>query len=895
MAEINLDSLNVRRTLTVGGKEYDYFSLEAAEAAGIGAVSRLPYALKVVLENLLRHEDGENVTLDDVRALPAWLAGRRLEREIALRPARVVMPDSSGVAVLLELAAMRDAMAALGGDPARVNPKVPVDVIVDHSVIVDVAGQGDALARNMEIELDRNRERFAFLRWGQLAFDGVRVVPPGRGIIHQVNLEYLAQVVWTEEAGGRTLAYPDTLLGTDSHTPMINSLGVLGWGVGGLEGGATMLGQPVAMLLPEVVGCRLSGHLGEGVTTTDLVLRVTEVLRAHGVVGKFVEFFGPGVDALPLAERATLANMAPEYGATMGFFPIDRETVRYLELTGREPARVALVEAYAKAQGLWRETGAPDPDYTEVVDIDLGAVETSIAGPKRPQDRVRLKDAASLVAATLAEHGATDIGGVALAGSEDRLRHGDIVLAGITSCTNTSNPSVMVAAGLLAQKAVARGLEVKPWVKTSLAPGSRVVADYLAAAGLQAPLDRLGFHIVGFGCTTCMGNSGPLAEPVATAIAEGDLVVGAVLSGNRNYEGRIHNATRLNFLASPPLVVAYAIAGRIGIDMLSEPLGAGSDGAPVFLRDIWPSNREIDEAIADTLSPDLFRARYEQVFEGGPAWQAIGAAAGTTFAWDESSTYLRPPPYFDGVGPEPAALTDIRGARPLAILGDTVTTDHISLIATIAPDGPAGQYLRSIGVEPKDFNSFVGRRGNHEVCMRGTFANARLRNEMVPGVEGGFTRHAPSGEQMTIFDAAMRYKADGVPLVVIAGKEYGAGSSRDWAAKGTQLFGVRAVIAEGFERIHRANLVCMGVLPLEFTGSDTRHTLAFDGSETLDITGITGALTPRMEADCAITRASGESTAIRLRARLDTLVDVHYIRHGGVLPYALRTLLERAA
>jgi aconitate hydratase len=884
------DTLNVRRTLKVGDRSYDYYSLKAAETAGLGDLSRLPFSLKVLLENLLRHEDGKTVTVDDVKAMAAWLTSRRSSREIAYRPARVLMQDFTGVPAVVDLAAMRAAMTELGGDPRKINPLSPVDLVIDHSVMVDSFGAPHSFKTNVEMEFRRNAERYAFLRWGQEAFDNFRVVPPGTGICHQVNLEYLAQVVWTRKVDGRTLAYPDTLVGTDSHTTMVNGLAVLGWGVGGIEAEAAMLGQPISMLIPEVLGMKLTGALKEGTTATDLVLTVVQMLRAAGVVGKFVEFYGPGLDRLTLADQATIANMAPEYGATCGFFPIDEETIRYLEFTGRDPARVALVEAYAKAQGLWRDVETPDPVFTDTLELDLGSVEPSLAGPKRPQDRVALSrlgaEAGKLVADAVGEAATAE---VPVEGGNYSLRHGDVVIAAITSCTNTSNPAVLIGAGLLARKARARGLKTKPWVKTSLAPGSQVVTDYLEAAGLQADLDALGFDLVGYGCTTCIGNSGPLPEPVAQAIEAGGLHVAAVLSGNRNFEGRVNPLTRLNYLASPPLVVAYALAGSITRDLLNDPLGKGSDGQPVYLRDIWPSNREIRETVERSLSPEMFRARYGNVFEGPQEWRAVESGAGLTYDWRSASTYVQYPPFFEGMDAEPGAIGDIAGARPLALLGDSVTTDHISPAGAIKQDSPAGEYLIGNQVRPLDFNSYGSRRGNHEVMMRGTFANIRIRNMMVPGTEGGVTRHQPSGEVMSIYDAAMKYQAEGVPLVVIGGKEYGTGSSRDWAAKGTRLLGVKAVIVQSFERIHRSNLVGMGILPLQFKEGQT---LALGGEEVFDIEGIEGGITPGMDVTLRIHRPEGTVEEIPLTCRIDTADEVEYFRHGGILHYVLRGLLK---
>jgi aconitate hydratase len=887
------DSLKTRRTLDVGGKSYDYFSLDAASRAGLGDIARLPYSLKVLLENLLRHEDGNSVTTDDIMAMGAWLAERRSTREIAYRPARVLMQDFTGVPAVVDLASMRDAMTRLGGEPKRINPLSPVDLVIDHSVMVDSFGGPDSFKTNVQREFERNGERYAFLRWGQTAFDNFRVVPPGTGICHQVNLENLAQVVWTKEEGGGVIAYPDTLVGTDSHTTMVNGLAVLGWGVGGIEAEAAMLGQPVSMVIPEVVGMKLTGALVEGTTATDLVLTVTQMLRAKGVVGKFVEFYGDGLRHLSLADRATIANMAPEYGATCGFFPIDQETIRYLTFTGRDDERVALVEAYAKAQGMWRGEGTPDPGFTETLELDLSTVEPSLAGPKRPQDRVALSALAGS-AKEIIRAGAEDPGRQVTVGDGSfSLRHGDVVIAAITSCTNTSNPSVLIAAGLLARKARAAGLAVKPWVKTSLAPGSQVVTDYLEAAGLQADLDALGFDLVGYGCTTCIGNSGPLPDPIAAAIDEGDLHVAAVLSGNRNFEGRVNPRTRLNYLASPPLVVAYALAGTITRDLLGEPLGKGN-GQPVYLKDIWPTNEEIRQVIDQVLSPAMFRNRYANVFEGPAEWRGIETAAGKTYGWEGGSTYVRYPPFFEDMTPEPEEISDVIGARPLAILGDSVTTDHISPAGVIQKDSPAGGYLLEHQVRPAEFNSYGSRRGNHQVMMRGTFANIRIRNEMLSDVEGGYTRHLPGGEVMPIYDAAMKYDQEGVPLVIVAGKEYGTGSSRDWAAKGTRLLGVRAVIVESFERIHRSNLVGMGVLPLQFKDGATRKSLGLTGEEIFDIVGIACEITPRMDITCRIHRPDGTVEEIALLCRIDTADEVAYYRNGGILHYVLRGLMTAA-
>ena len=887
------DSLKTRRTLSVAGKDYDYFSLDAA-ADRIGDVARLPYSLKVLLENLLRYEDGRSVTVDDIQAMADWQKERRSDKEIAYRPARVLMQDFTGVPAVVDLASMREAMKVLGGDPKKINPLSPVDLVIDHSVMVDYFGHKNSFEKNVELEFERNRERYAFLRWGQTAFDNFRVVPPGTGICHQVNLEYLAQTVWTAEEEGRSVAYPDTLVGTDSHTTMVNGLAVLGWGVGGIEAEAAMLGQPVSMLIPEVIGFKLTGRLKEGATATDLVLTVTQMLRQKGVVGKFVEFYGPGLSTMTLADRATISNMAPEYGATCGFFPIDRETLHYLAFTGRDPDRVALVEAYAKAQGMWREDDSPDPLFTDSLELDMGTVEPSLAGPKRPQDRVPLSGLAANATEAIESGGITDIEAtVRVAGSDYDLSHGDVVIAAITSCTNTSNPSVLIGAGLVAKKALEKGLSVQPWVKTSLAPGSQVVTDYLEAAGLQEALDELGFDLVGYGCTTCIGNSGPLPEPISGAVEAGDLHVAAVLSGNRNFEGRVNPQTRLNYLASPPLVVAYALAGNTRIDLLKEPLGEGSDGQPVFLKDIWPTNHEIQAVIDAVLTPEMFKSRYENVFEGPEQWREISPEGGITYEWEPSSTYVRYPPFFEDIEAEPGALHDIEGAHILALLGDSVTTDHISPAGNIKHDSPGGEYLTGRQVRPIDFNSYGARRGNHEVMMRGTFANIRIRNEMVPGVEGGYTKF--DYEVMPIFDAAMKHQAEGRPLVVIGGKEYGTGSSRDWAAKGTRLLGVKAVIAESFERIHRSNLVGMGVLPLQFTDGASRQSLGLTGEEQLDILGIEAGLEPRIDLTCRIHRPDGSVQEIKLLCRIDTADELEYYRNGGILHYVLRNLNKEAA
>jgi len=887
------DSLKTRRTLKVGVDAYDYFSLEAASKAGLGDLSRLPYSLKVLLENLLRYEDGRSVKVEDVKAVAAWLKERKSTREIAYRPARVLMQDFTGVPAVVDLAAMRDAMNAMKGDPRKINPLSPVDLVIDHSVMVDQYGGPGAFRKNVELEFQRNNERYEFLRWGQEAFANFRVVPPGTGICHQVNLEYLAQVVWSAKDAGKTVAYPDTLVGTDSHTTMVNGLAVLGWGVGGIEAEAAMLGQPVSMLIPEVVGMKLTGALREGTTATDAVLTVTQMLRKKGVVNKFVEFYGPGMAHLSLADRATIANMAPEYGATCGFFPIDAETIRYLKFTGRDARRVALVEAYAKAQGMWRDADSPDPAFTDTLELDLDTVESSLAGPKRPQDRVSLgKVKDSYEAAYKEAPGEKAAQPVEVAGTDYSIKHGDVMIAAITSCTNTSNPSVLVAAGLLARNARAKGLTVKPWVKTSLAPGSQVVTDYLEAADLQKDLDALGFNLVGYGCTTCIGNSGPLNEPISKAIDEGNLVVGSVLSGNRNFEGRVNPQTRVNYLASPPLVVSYALAGTLAVDLTRDPIGQGRDGKPVYLKDIWPSNADIRAVIDKVLSPEMFRKRYGNVFEGPPEWKKIKAKPGMTYGWDPGSTYVQNPPYFVDMPKEPKALQDIKGAKALAVLADSITTDHISPAGNIRKTSPAGEYLMGYQVRPEDFNSYGARRGNHEVMMRGTFANIRIKNELAPGTEGGLTKMAPAGKVEPIYDAAMKFAKDKTPLLVFAGKEYGTGSSRDWAAKGTLLLGVKAVVAESFERIHRSNLVGMGVLPLVFKAGMTRKDLKLDGSETFDIQGIAKGIRPGMDLEMTVHRQGGKTEKVQLLCRVDTLDEVEYYRHGGILHYVLRGLLK---
>ncbi len=888
------DSLKTRRTLKASGKSYDYYSLEAMADAGFPEIRKLPHSLKVLLENLLRYEDGRTVTLDDVKALSEWVKNKKSSREIAYRPARVLMQDFTGVPAVVDLAAMRDAMTELGGDPEKINPLSPVDLVIDHSVMVDAFGGPDSFKKNVELEFERNGERYEFLRWGSKAFRNFRVVPPGTGICHQVNLEHLAQTVWTKDEDGKTIAYPDTLVGTDSHTTMVNGMAVLGWGVGGIEAEAAMLGQPVSMLIPEVVGFELTGKLPEGATATDLVLIVVQMLRKKGVVGKFVEFHGSGLGHLSLADRATIANMAPEYGATCGYFPIDEETLSYLRLTGREDDRIALVEEYAKAQGMWRDD-SQEMVFTDTLSLDLGTVVPSIAGPKRPQDRVLLTEAAPEFAKAFKDLA----GGVAprtmdVEGEDYTLSDGDVVIAAITSCTNTSNPSVMIAAGLVARNAAAKGLMSKPWVKTSLAPGSQVVTDYLEKANLQVELDKLGFNLVGYGCTTCIGNSGPLDPHIAEAVEKGDLVVTSVLSGNRNFEGRVNPHVKANYLASPPLVVAYAIAGNLNVDLYKDALGEDPDGNPVYLKDIWPTNKEISELLEADLSREMFQNRYANVFEGSAEWQAVQTTGSLTYNWNDGSTYVQNPPYFKGMDKEPGALADITGARELAILGDSITTDHISPAGSIKSDGPAGDYLRERQVRPVDFNAYGARRGNHEIMMRGTFANIRLKNEMVEGVTGGYTKHQPSGEQMAIYDAAMRYEKEGVSLVIVGGKEYGTGSSRDWAAKGTRLLGVKAVIVESFERIHRSNLVGMGVLPLQFKDGMNRETLGLKGTEQFDITGIADGITPRMDVPCKITYADGSTKDVMLLCRIDTADEVEYYRHGGILQYVLRNIAKAA-
>ena len=917
----SLDSFKSKSTLTVQGKDYVYFSLTQAEKNGLEGISRLPYSMKVVLENLLRFEDGVTVTKADILAIAEWLKTRKSDHEISYRPARVLMQDFTGVPAVVDLAAMRDATAKLGADPQKINPLVPVDLVIDHSVMVDSFGTAMAFGQNVELEYQRNGERYEFLRWGQSAFDNFRVVPPGTGICHQVNLEYLSQTVWTKTEDGETVAYPDTLVGTDSHTTMVNGLAVLGWGVGGIEAEAAMLGQPITMLIPEVIGFKMTGRINEGITATDLVLTVTEMLRKKGVVGKFVEFYGPGLDHLSLEDQATIANMAPEYGATCGFFPVDRDTLDYLRTSGRAPERVALVEAYSRSQEMFRETETPDPVFTDTLELDLTTVVPSMAGPKRPQDRVSLPDAASKFKEALVEiaggrkdrtslpgsvaesrfvdEGATGVDDIpeeaafSVKGADYGLKDGHVVIAAITSCTNTSNPSVLIAAGLVARKARALGLQSKPWVKTSLAPGSQVVTDYLTAAGLQADLDAMGFNLVGYGCTTCIGNSGPLPEAISECINVNDLVAASVLSGNRNFEGRVNPDVRANYLASPPLVVAYAIAGSLLVNLTTDPLGIGTDGKPVYLKDIWPTNKEIAELVRAHITPEMFQRRYSDVFKGDEHWQGIAVEGGETYGWNSASTYVQNPPYFEGLSMEPKPVTDIHNARVLGLFLDSITTDHISPAGSFKLGTPAGKYLAERQVAPKDFNSYGARRGNHEVMMRGTFANIRIKNQMVPGVEGGFTR-SPSGDVAPIYDAAMDYQAKGTPLVIFAGKEYGTGSSRDWAAKGTNLLGVKAVIAQSFERIHRSNLIGMGVLPLQFVDGQSWQSLGLDGTETVSIEGLT-SLTPRSMVTVKVVRANGESLDVQTRCRIDTINELDYYKHGGILHYVLRNLVSDAA
>ncbi len=917
------DSYETRKTISVNGRKFTISSLgELARKSGRD-LGRLPISIRVLLENLLRYEDGVSVTKADIEAVLNWDAKAEPNKEIAFRPARVVLQDFTGVPCVADLAALREQFAAMGGDPARINPLQPVDLVIDHSVQVDSYGEAGSFDQNVDLEFQRNRERYVFLRWGQQAFDNFRVVPPGTGIVHQVNLEYLASVVFSKSSSGETVAYPDTVVGTDSHTTMINGLGVLGWGVGGIEAEAAMLGQPISMLLPQVVGFRMSGRLPEGATATDLVLRVVEMLRKHGVVGKFVEFFGDGLDALTLADRATIANMAPEYGATVGFFPVDNEAIRYLKFTGRDADDCALVEAYMKEQGMFRSPGQSEPDYSAVIDLDLSSVVPALAGPKRPQDRINLDrvaakwresdlDAilsaggkskpATQTALNMTSEGGEAATAVAVSeepsrvainykGKDFKIGHGSIVVAAITSCTNTSNPAVLIAAGLVAKKARAKGLTSKPWVKTSLAPGSQVVMDYLDKAGLTKPLSELGFNLVGYGCTTCIGNSGPLAPPISKAINEHGLVAVSVLSGNRNFEGRISPDVRANYLASPPLVVAYALAGDIGIDITKDPLGIGNDGKPVFLKDVWPSNTEIQEEIGRSLDSKMFHDRYARVFDGGQQWQSLPTPDGDLFDWEDNSTYIRKPPFVAGMPEQPSAMQNIHGARCLALLGDSVTTDHISPAGSIKKASPAGAYLEANGVAPDDFNSYGSRRGNHEVMMRGTFANIRLRNRLVPGSEGNITRKFPEGQDMSIYDAAMQYKSGSTPLIVLAGAEYGTGSSRDWAAKGAALLGIKAVISVSFERIHRSNLIGMGVLPLQFKQGENADSLGLLGNEVFELTGIAEASKPGFEVQVKAKGSDGKTISFTAKARIDTPDELNYYRHGGILPYVLRSLI----
>ncbi|UCA47092.1 aconitate hydratase AcnA [Pseudochrobactrum sp. XF203] len=893
----HIDSFKCHKTLTVDGKDYVYYSLTEAEKNGLEGVSKLPFSMKVLLENLLRFEDDRSVKKADIESIAKWLVDRgSAGAEIAYRPARVLMQDFTGVPAVVDLAAMRDAMVALGGDAEKINPLVPVDLVIDHSVIVDEFGNPQAFKNNVDLEYQRNAERYRFLKWGQQAFQNFRVVPPGTGICHQVNLEYLAQAVWTKEENGETVAYPDTCVGTDSHTTMVNGLGVLGWGVGGIEAEASMLGQPVSMLLPEVIGFKLTGKVKEGVTATDLVLTVTQMLRKKGVVGKFVEFFGPGLDNMTLADRATIANMGPEYGATCGFFPVDKETLNYMNTTGRDEHRLKLVEAYSRAQGMWREADSTDPVFTDILELDMGDVVPSMAGPKRPEGRIALEGIASGFATSLENEYKKTTGQTAryaVEGEDFDLGHGDVVIAAITSCTNTSNPSVLIAAGLLARNAVAKGLKTKPWVKTSLAPGSQVVAAYLENAGLQKDLDALGFNLVGFGCTTCIGNSGPLPAPISKTINEKGLIGAAVLSGNRNFEGRVSPDVQANYLASPPLVVAHALAGTVTKDLTKEPIGEDKDGNPVFLRDIWPSSAEIQEFIAKNVTRKIFSEKYADVFKGDENWQAVQVPAGQTYAWDDNSTYVQNPPYFVGMGKSAGEISDIKGARVLGLFGDKITTDHISPAGSIKAQSPAGKYLLDNGVAVADFNQYGTRRGNHEVMMRGTFANIRIRNHMLGenGREGGYTIHYPSKEETSIYDAAMQYKAEGVPLVVFAGVEYGNGSSRDWAAKGTNLLGVKAVISQSFERIHRSNLVGMGIVPFVFEEGTSWQSLGLKGDEVVTIEGLTD-IRPRQKTNATITFADGSVKQVPLICRIDTLDELDYMKNGGILQTVLRDLAK---
>ncbi|WP_299879370.1 aconitate hydratase AcnA [uncultured Sulfitobacter sp.] len=893
--QVGQDTSNTRKTITAGSQSIAYYSIPAAQEAGLGDFSNLPAALKVVLENMLRFEDGKTVTVDDIKAFAEWGAkGGKNPREIAYRPARVLMQDFTGVPAVVDLAAMRDGLVALGGDAEKINPLNPVDLVIDHSVMIDEFGNPRAFQMNVDREYERNMERYTFLKWGQKAFNNFRVVPPGTGICHQVNLEYLAQTVWTDkDQHGEEVAYPDTLVGTDSHTTMVNGMAVLGWGVGGIEAEAAMLGQPISMLIPEVVGFELTGAMMEGTTGTDLVLKVVEMLREKGVVGKFVEFYGAGLDTLPLADRATIANMAPEYGATCGFFPIDGETLRYMRTTGRDEDRIALVEAYAKANGMWRGDDYA-PVYTDTLTLDMGTIVPAISGPKRPQDFVALTGAKEAFANEMANTFKRPMGKeVAVEGEDYTMESGKVVIASITSCTNTSNPYVMIGAGLVARKAAALGLDRKPWVKTSLAPGSQVVSAYLEAAGLQDDLDKIGFNLVGYGCTTCIGNSGPLQPEISKAIHDGDLVATSVLSGNRNFEGRISPDVRANYLASPPLVVAYALAGTMDINLATDPIAQTPDGKDVYLKDLWPTTQEVAELVEQTVTREAFQTKYADVFKGDEKWQGVETTEEKTYDWPPQSTYVQNPPYFQGMSPEPGVITNIEGAKVLAVLGDMITTDHISPAGSFKETTPAGQYLTERQVAPREFNSYGSRRGNHEVMMRGTFANIRIKNEMLDGVEGGYTK-GPDGQQTSIFDAAMAYQEAGTPLVIFGGEQYGAGSSRDWAAKGTALLGVKAVIAESFERIHRSNLVGMGVIPFEFTNGDSRKSLGLTGEETVSISGL-DTIQPLQEVPCAITMADGTVKEIMIKCRIDTAIEIEYIEHGGVLHYVLRDLAKEDA
>jgi len=896
MAQKYVDSFGTRKTLTVDSQNYDIFRLDLLEKSGLKNVSRLPVSLKVLLENLLRQEDNHHVNKNDIEALATWSPKAKQDKEIAFMPARVLMQDLTGVPAVVDLAAMREAMKRLGGDPKKINPLAPVDLVIDHSVQVDYFGTADAFHKNSQIEFERNVERYAFLRWGQRAFDNFRLIPPDTGICHQVNLEYLAPVVFRAKKDGATFAYPDTVVGTDSHTPMINGLGVVGWGVGGIEAEAALLGQPIIMLIPEVIGFKLHGRLPEGATATDLVLTVVQMLRKKGVVEKFVEFYGSGLSSLSLADRATIGNMGPEYGATVGYFPIDDETLRYLQLTGRDPELVKLVETYAKEQGMFRTDASPDPMFTDTLELDLGSVVPSLAGPRRPQDRVPLtesKKAFREALPSLMKSGdAAKTVNVQLNGDKFQLAHGSVVISAITSCTNTSNPSVLIGAGLLARKAAEKGLTRKPWVKTSLAPGSKVVTEYLKDSGLLSDLEKLGFHLVGYGCTTCIGNSGPLPEPVANAIQEGDLVAAAVLSGNRNFEGRIHASVRANYLASPPLVVAYALAGSMDVDLYKDALGNDSHGKPVYLKDIWPTPQEVQAVMNKSVRPEMFKKEYSRATEGDERWNAMPVPEGELFQWDGQSTYVREAPYFENMSKTPVELKEIKGARVLALLGDSVTTDHISPAGSIEKNGPAARYLTNNDVAQKDFNQYGARRGNHEVMMRGTFANVRLRNFLAPGTEGGVTVHLPDKKQMSIYDAAMQYQKEGVPLIVIAGKEYGTGSSRDWAAKGPRLLGIKAAIAETFERIHRSNLIGMGIVPLQFKSGENLKSLGLTGFEKFDVAGISAGLKLRQELIVKATSDEGKVTEFKVICRIETPAELDYYRHGGILEYVLRQLLQ---